>query len=241
MLIDIQAIRQAAKNKAAATGYTDNVDNVAAKNYPNYPRYPHYPVIHGVEVALTSPRHSPLLALADNYCSAIQASDKACNDWRGDIEATAPNDRQGLAAYLRGELAKLVPVAPAMPPKAVPTVPASTTWRQADRADQLHYWSCTQCRTGPKCPQGQHLHDAYIEVATRERFIGAQPDPAKPLPKLHSAQSWNVADRAYQAHHWNCTTCKAAARSGHSERCVQGQHLYATYEQAFEAAKGATP
>ena len=41
MLIDIQAIRQAAKNKAAATGYTDNVDNVAAKNYPNYPRYPH--------------------------------------------------------------------------------------------------------------------------------------------------------------------------------------------------------
>ncbi len=71
MLIDIQAIRQAAKNKAAATGYTDNVDNVAAKNYPNYPRYPHYPVIHGVEVALTSLRHGPLLALAMAYCDQI--------------------------------------------------------------------------------------------------------------------------------------------------------------------------
>lgn len=192
------------------------------------------------------PGMARLLALADRYCTAIQASDKAWQDWRADIEATAPNDWQGLAQYLRGELAKLVPVAPAMPPKAVPTVPASTTWRDADKADQLHYWGCPQCLavvrtgTGTRCATGQQLHDTYIEVAARERFIGAKPDPAQPLPKFHSAQPWNEADRAYQAHHWSCTTCKAAARSGHSERCTEGQHLYATYEQAFEAGKEPT-
>ena len=59
----------------------------------------------------------------------------------------------------------------------------------------------------------------------------APPDPAKPLPRFHVAQPWNVADKAYQAHHWSCATCKAAARSGHSDRCTQGQHLYDLYEQ----------
>lgn len=68
----------------------------------------------------------------------------------------------------------------------------------------------------------------------------AAPAP-KPLPKFHVAQPWNKADKAYQAHHWNCPTCKAAARSGHSDRCATGQQLHQLYEQAFEAAKGATP
>jgi len=63
----------------------------------------------------------------------------------------------------------------------------------------------------------------------------------KPLPLFHVAQPWNVADKAYQAHHWSCTTCKAAARSGgSSQRCTVGQHLHQLYEQAFEAAKEST-
>ena len=65
----------------------------------------------------------------------------------------------------------------------------------------------------------------------------APPDPAKPLPKFHVAQPWNEADKAYQAHHWNCPTCKAAARSGHSDRCATGQQLHDLYERAFEARK----
>ena len=67
--------------------------------------------------------------------------------------------------------------------------------------------------------------------------VVAPPDPAKPLPKFHVAQPWNKADKAYQAHHWNCPTCKAAARSGHSDRCATGQQLHDLYERAFEAGK----
>jgi len=60
--------------------------------------------------------------------------------------------------------------------------------------------------------------------------------PPKPLPRFHVAQPWNEADRAYQAHHWNCDACKAAARSGHSDRCATGQHLYGIYEQSAPRA-----
>lgn len=68
----------------------------------------------------------------------------------------------------------------------------------------------------------------------------ATPSPAKPLPKFHVAQPWNVADKTYQAHHWSCTACRTAARSGHSDRCATGQHLHQLYEQAFEAGKTST-
>ncbi|MBX9937026.1 MAG: hypothetical protein K2Y10_10600 [Burkholderiaceae bacterium] len=132
-------------------------------------------------------------------------------------------------------LSKPVPA----PDWAPPPAPAQT-WRDADHADQSHYWACKQCRTGAKCPKGQRLSDAYIEAASRERFIAAKTDPAKPLSKFHVAQPWNEADKTYQAHHWSCDACKAYARSnGHSQRCTEGQQLHSAYEQA--ATKGATP
>lgn len=173
----------------------------------------------------------------------------------------AAGNREGvaeLAPELHAHRAELVQMLQVLPPPNHepapdrPALPATTqapapTWREADKADQLHYWSCPWCLavvrtgTGTRCTTGQQLHDTYIEVASRERFIGAKPDPAQPLPKFHVAQPWNEADRAYQAHHWGCTTCKAAARSGgSSQRCATGQHLYATYEQAFEAGKEST-
>ena len=69
--------------------------------------------------------------------------------------------------------------------------------------------------------------------------VAAMAPALKPLPKFSVHQPWNEADRAYQAHHWNCTSCKAAARSGgHSQRCTEGQHLYELYKQAFEAGAG---
>lgn len=123
-----------------------------------------------------------------------------------------------------------------------PPVPAQT-WREADKADQLHYWNCAQCLavvksgTGKRCTTGQQLHDAYIEAASRERFIGAKPDPAKPLPKFHHAQPWcEEADRAFQAHYWQCPQCKAGGRS-RGPLCLTGQQL----QQAVDATrKGVT-
>ena len=54
------------------------------------------------------------------------------------------------------------------------------------------------------------------------------PAPAKPMGWLHLDQPWRVADRLYQAHHWQCTVCKAAARAapGTADRCAAGQHLH---------------
>lgn len=54
------------------------------------------------------------------------------------------------------------------------------------------------------------------------------PAPAKPMGWLDMAQPWRAADRRYQAHHWKCSVCKAAAR-GHSERCTEGQRLHDEY------------
>ncbi|GAB3367408.1 MULTISPECIES: hypothetical protein [Giesbergeria] len=195
--------------------------------------------IDQVQKAPLTPGLSQLLALAMAYCDHTGASPKARADWHSDIQSTPHGDYDGLAAYLWGQLAKRAPVAPAMPSKAIPPAPAPTTWRDADKSDQAHYWDCPQCLAvvktgmGTRCTTGQQLHDTYIEVATRERFIGVQPDPAKPLPQFHSAQPWHEADKAYLAHHWGCDTCKAHARSnGHSDRCSTGQHLYNLYEQA---------
>ena len=54
------------------------------------------------------------------------------------------------------------------------------------------------------------------------------PAPAKPLPHFHLDQQWRVADWLYQAHHWRCATCMAAARAapGTADRCATGQHLH---------------
>ena len=205
MLVDLSAIRDAAAKRESNHWLMANAANPAnlANQKPESPdelaklaTLAGLAISHGLEtLPPPDPGMARLLALADIYCTAIQASDKARQDWRADIEATPAQDRGGLAAYLRDGLSKLVPpVAPKPAPPAVVS-PAAT------------------------------------------------PSPAKPLlPKFSVHQSWNVADRAYQAHHWNCTTCKAAARSGgSSQRCATGQHLYATYEQDFdEAAKEST-
>ena len=57
------------------------------------------------------------------------------------------------------------------------------------------------------------------------------PAPAKPLPHFHLDQPWRVADRLYQAHHWQCTVCKAAARAapGTADRCIEGQRRHDEY------------
>lgn len=58
------------------------------------------------------------------------------------------------------------------------------------------------------------------------------PAPApKPMGWLHLDQPWRAADRLYQAHHWQCPQCKAAAQAapGTAERCTAGQRLHDDY------------
>ena len=50
------------------------------------------------------PGESALMLLAMRFCDAINASDKAREDWRRDVLETPPHLRQGLYNYLREQL-----------------------------------------------------------------------------------------------------------------------------------------
>ena len=52
----------------------------------------------------TAPAHDRLLAIAMRFCDAINASDKAREDWRRDVLETPQHLRQGLYNYLREQL-----------------------------------------------------------------------------------------------------------------------------------------
>ena len=90
--------------------------------------------------------------------------------------------------------------------------------------------------------------DLYAHL--REQLPPAPPAPPKPHPApapkpmgwLHMEQPWRVADRLYQAHHWQCPACMAAARAapGTADRCAAGQHLHLDYTQAALAAMNGT-
>ena len=61
------------------------------------------------------------------------------------------------------------------------------------------------------------------------------PPPPPPLPWLHMDQPWRAADRLYEQHHWQCATCRAAAR-GHADRCPEGQSLRSRCATQVQAA-----
>ena len=75
-----------------------------------------------------------------------------------------------------------------------------------------------------------HLRE-QLPLAPPAASPARPPAPAKPLPHFHLDQPWRVADRLYQAHHWQCTVCKAAARAapGTADRCAEGQRLHSDY------------
>lgn len=49
---------------------------------------------------------------------------------------------------------------------------------------------------------------------------------------MTASPDWHAADAAYQLHHANCPTCIAAGKNPSLQRCLQGQELWATYQQA---------
>ncbi len=66
------------------------------------------------------------------------------------------------------------------------------------------------------------------------------PDQPQGLGWLHLDQPWRAADRLYESHHWQCSTCRAAA-TGHTARCMDGQRLHDAYTQAAMATMKGTP
>ena len=74
-------------------------------------------------------------------------------------------------------------------------------------------------------------------LATAPAVVAPAPDTAKPLPPFHIAQPWREADKAYQAHYWNCAVCKAGGRT-RGPLCPTGAELHQQYEQAAMATEG---
>ncbi len=73
--------------------------------------------------------------------------------------------------------------------------------------------------------------------ATAPTFAAAPAPAATPAlphaigPDRSSAAPWRELDRAYLAHHQQCTACKCAGR-GYGERCVIGMLLWTAYSSA---------
>ena len=76
----------------------------------------------------------------------------------------------------------------------------------------------------------QHLREQLPPAPPAPPAPHPAPAP-KPMGWLHMEQPWRVADRLYQAHHWQCPACMAAARAapGVMARCAEGQHLHGAY------------
>ena len=58
----------------------------------------------------------------------------------------------------------------------------------------------------------------------RDRLIEALQPPSPGISNV----DWCALDRAYQAHHWGCTTCWAAGL-GYGLRCGEGAALWNAY------------
>ena len=114
--LDLAAIRSAAKNRGPCTGYAAtaataatkppqfvasvaNVATVASSHEPKTASLPPANDPQGFD-----PGESALMLLAMRFCDAINASDKAREDWRRDVLETPPHLRQGLQNYLREQL-----------------------------------------------------------------------------------------------------------------------------------------
>ena len=115
-------------------------------------------------------------------------------------------------------------------------------WLMANAANPANLAS----QTAPNQPESPKSLAGLAELAglaishgrltTRESPAAASSPPPPPLPWLHMDQPWRAADAAYQAHHWQCPACRAAARGRCTERCPEGQRLHDDYTRASTAA-----
>ena len=61
--------------------------------------------------------------------------------------------------------------------------------------------------------------------------------PAPEQPRTPSGPSWRELDRAYLAHHQQCSVCQCAGR-GYGQRCATGFELWAAYSNMNSDLKG---
>ena len=77
---------------------------------------------------------------------------------------------------------------------------------------------------------------AYLQSLLPKTKISAMamaPEPAtKPLPKFDQAQAWREADRAFQAHYWQCPQCMVGGRN-RGPLCSIGELLRQATDKAF--------
>ena len=124
--LDLAAIRSAAgkrKTDPWLMANPANVANLANENQPNSPKSPEalaklaglatLAISHEPKTASLPPANDPqgfdpgesaLMLLAMRFCDAINASDRAREDWRRDVLETPTHLRQGLYNYLREQL-----------------------------------------------------------------------------------------------------------------------------------------
>ncbi|MFN7855502.1 MAG: hypothetical protein ACK5OA_02780 [Acidovorax sp.] len=128
-----------------------------------------------------------------------------------------------------------------------------------DRSDDDRH-ICLECRhlrssgfyrCGNARAAGLHADLARDLVLTLQRCHGyedarlpigvivdaAPPGPTPEPPPALSGPTWQELDRAYLAHHIQCTTCQCASR-GYGQRCTTGSELWTAYSSMNSELKG---
>ena len=83
-----------------------------------------------------------------------------------------------------------------------------------------------------------HGHeDARLPMGVMVDAAPPTPAPAPEPPRTPSGPSWRELDRAYLAHHQQCSVCQCAGR-GYGQRCATGFELWAAYSNMNSDLKG---
>ncbi len=79
--------------------------------------------------------------------------------------------------------------------------------------------------------------DARLPMGVMVDAAPPTPAPAPEPPRTPSGPAWRELDRAYLAHHQQCSVCQCAGR-GYGQRCATGFELWAAYSNMNSDLKG---
>lgn len=79
--------------------------------------------------------------------------------------------------------------------------------------------------------------DARLPMGVIVDAAPPTPAPAPEPPRTPSGTSWRELDRAYLAHHQQCSACQCASR-GYGQRCAIGMQLWTAYSSMNSDLKG---
>ena len=118
---------------------------------------------------------------------------------------------------------------------------AGGQWLMANAANAANEFG----KNGPEISQQPRKLAGLAKLAIsqhRNCILQADPDSTRPSPLtipgkppkqtfIEHADTWLHLDRAYQAHHFKCPTCKAAGL-GYGLRCGAGAALWGSYQDS---------